>query len=607
MTKLNADGSALVYSTLIGGSGDDKGNGIAIDSSGDVYITGKTNSHSNASCTGPGTPDTGTACCTGVKTGTCVAYPTTAGAFQPQNNSGPMGSGTTNGFVTKLNPTGSALVYSTYLGGSSGADGANHIAVDSSLNAYVTGGSKSTDFPTTKGAFQTTNKAATTKQGSCYVTELNAAGSDLVYSTFLGGTGNNLSEGDSGDGIAVDSSGHAYVTGSAYSADFPTTAGAFQTTNNSATNSLNNAFITKVNVTGTGLDYSSYLGGSGGDSGNAITIDSSGNAYVTGQTSSTDFPTTPGAFQTTNSAAMNGGSNAFITKLNGGGSALDYSTYLGGSSGAGGNFNGSGDQANGIAVDSSGNAYVTGIAVSDDFPVTMGAFQTTNKAASGGSNAFVAQIATQQTPTATATATATSSVTPTATATATATGSATPTATATATATGSATATATATATKSATPTATATATATRSATPTATTSPTPTASPTPVAGKLTISPTTLSFGTVTVNSPKVKMMKITNAGKISRTSTPPSILVEMESTSGSPIPSPFSVTTQCSNDELRPSGKGVPTGETFCNVSVQFKPTQAVSYSGMLTIFDNLEPSEMQAVPLSGKGKAAK
>jgi len=102
-------------------------------------------------------------------------------------------------------------------------------------------------------------------------------------------------------------------------------------------------------------------------------------------------------------------------------------------------------------------------------------------------------------------------------------------------------------------------------------------------------------------------MMKITNAGKISRTSTPPSILVEMESTSGSPIPSPFSVTTQCSNDELRPSGKGVPTGETFCNVSVQFKPTQAVSYSGMLTIFDNLEPSEMQAVPLSGKGKAAK
>ena len=159
--------------------------------------------------------------------------------------------------------------------------------------------------------------------------------------------------------------------------------------------------------------------------------------------------------------------------------------------------------------------------------------------------------------------------------------------------------TATATATATATPTATATATATMTATPTATV--------TPVPGKLKISPKKLNFGTVKVNTPKIKTVKITNTGKTSKKSQPPQILIESESETGTPTPSPFSISTQCADVELQPGGKGVPKSETFCNVAVQFEPTQAVSYTGTLTISDNLEPAEMQTVQLSGKGKAAK
>ena len=174
------------------------------------------------------------------------------------------------------------------------------------------------------------------------------------------------------------------------------------------------------------------------------------------------------------------------------------------------------------------------------------------------------------------------------------------------------TATATATATKTATPTATrtttptATATATSTATPTSTATATPSAMVTPVAGKLRVSPKKLKFGTVTVNNPVIKTVTVTNTGKTSKKNHPLPITIEMESTSGSPMPSPFSVTTQCS-EQLLPHGKGVPKPETMCKVGVQFKPTQAVPYSGTLTIVDNLAPSEMQTVQLTGKGKALK
>jgi hypothetical protein len=208
------------------------------------------------------------------------------------------------------------------------------------------------------------------------------------------------------------------------------------------------------------------------------------------------------------------------------------------------------------------------------------------------------------TPTATSTRTATLTATPPATPATTATSTATATPTATPTGTATVTATATSTTKATATATATPTVTATATPTPTGTIGATPTSTPTPVAGKLKVSPKTLKFGSVTVNQSKTKTVTVTNIGKTSKKKHPLPILIEMETTSGSPKPSPFSVTMQCSDDYLMPKGKGVPKSETTCKVAVQFTPTQAVSYSGTLTILDNLEPSEMQTVQITGKGK---
>jgi len=383
VTKLSPDGSALVYSTLLGGTyapapGATAASAIAIDSSGYAYVTGKTTSGN---------------------------FPTTPGAFQVQNNSNT----SSNAFVTKLNTTGTALVYSTYLGGSGspyGSDGGTGITVDSAGHSYVTGVAYSNDFPTTGGAFRTANSGFS----DAFVTELKTDGSGLVYSTYLGG-----SQPDSATGIAIDSSGSAYVTGDTQSSDFPTTAGAFQRTLKTI---YGNVFVTKLKANGSGLVYSTYLGGvgdtdddvidyPGGDYANGITVDSFGNAYVTGWTFSTNFfcsgparpdtccsgagtgtcsfPTTADAFQPTNhgSNLENPISNAFVTKVNADGSGLVYSTYLGGSMA---NFN---DYGVGIAIDSAGDAYVTGLASSTDFPTTKGAFQTTG---GSDSDAFVTKL-----------------------------------------------------------------------------------------------------------------------------------------------------------------------------------------------------------------------
>ena len=320
--------ASLVYSTYLGGSGHsglgDDGAGIVVDSSGKAYVAGTTFSSN---------------------------FPTTSGAFQTTNNGAAHATGV--GFVTELNSTGTALIYSTYLGGSGtqhvGGDKVAGIALGSSGKVYVTGSTYSADFPTTSGAFQTSNNAAALSASNAFVTELNSTGTALNYSTYLGGSGGG---GDKGFGIAVDSSGDAYITGAANSTDFPTTSGAFQTSNNGH----GVAFVTELNSTGTGLNYSTYLGGSGGDAGAGIAVDSSGDAHVTGSTFSTDFPTTSGAFQTSNNAAAISASNAFVTELNSTGTALNYSTYLGGS----GDANGGGDAGAGIAVDSSHNTYVTG-------------------------------------------------------------------------------------------------------------------------------------------------------------------------------------------------------------------------------------------------------
>jgi hypothetical protein len=207
------------------------------------------------------------------------------------------------------------LVYSTFLGGSVQADSGAGIAVDGAGNAYVTGYTQSTNFPTAN-PLQASN--ATTSiffYGNAFVTKINAAGSVLVYSTYLGGSGD-----DHGYSIAVDTGGKAYVTGFTLSRNFPI-AHALQASNGGSYD----AFVTKINGAGSALVYSTYLGGNGVDSGNGIVVDGSGSAYVTGATSSTNFPT-GSALQASNG----GGNDAFVTKINGAGSALVYSTYLGG-------------------------------------------------------------------------------------------------------------------------------------------------------------------------------------------------------------------------------------------------------------------------------------
>jgi uncharacterized protein (TIGR03437 family) len=343
VSKLNASGTALLYSTYLGGGNDDQGNGIAVDASGNAYVTGWTLS---------------------------TNFPTTAGAVQTTSG------GANDAFVTKLNSTGTAIAYSTYLGGN-GNDVANGIAVDSSGSAYVTGITNSSNFPTTSGAFQTAFGGGSTpaSNGDAFVTKLNTTGTAFSYSTYLGGNGL-----DYGNAIALDSSGNAYVTGSTLSTNFPTTTGALQTAFGGASStsaSLGDAFVTKLNSAGAAVMYSTYLGGNGGDAGTGIAVDSSGNAYVAGSTQSTNFPSV-NPFQ----AALAGSQNAFISKVNSTGSALAYSTYLGGT-GA--------DQANSIALDSSGNAYVTGATSSTNFPLTSGAFQI--NFAGGSNDAFVANLA----------------------------------------------------------------------------------------------------------------------------------------------------------------------------------------------------------------------
>ena len=269
--KLDTSGSGLVFSTFLGGSGNEYGYSITVDSIGNIYVTGNTTS-----------PD----------------FPTTTGAFDRTYHGGNWDGDI---FVTKLNPSGSQLVYSTFLGGSSNDYGYS-ITVDTRGNAYVTGKTYSTDFPTTAESFDVTSNGAGWYYGDAFVTKLNPSGSGLVYSTYLGG-----SDKDCGRSIAVDENGNAYVTGETISTDFPTTAGAL----NKNIIGYYDAFVTRLNASGSGLIYSSYLGGSNNDYGKSIVLDASGNAYVTGYTESFDFPITNGAFDTTS----NGYSDVFVTKM----------------------------------------------------------------------------------------------------------------------------------------------------------------------------------------------------------------------------------------------------------------------------------------------------
>jgi hypothetical protein len=254
----------------------------------------------------------------------------------------------------------SDLLYSTLLGGWSGDDGLA-IAVDGGGSAYVAGSTLSYDFPTTPGAFETDYSHG---GHDAFVAKLNPVGSGLVYATFLGGNKDECNYGGYPFvlcSLAVDGNGNAYIAGLTLSADFPTTPGALNRTPGGA----QDVFVTKLNPGGTALVYSTYLGGTRNEYGYAIAVDSDENAYVTGATASLDFPTTPGAYDTTTT----GSSDAFIVKLNPTGSALHYATFLGGDDEA--------DSGRAIALDENRNVYVTGVTCSGDFPTTPGALKRT--------------------------------------------------------------------------------------------------------------------------------------------------------------------------------------------------------------------------------------
>jgi uncharacterized repeat protein (TIGR01451 family) len=401
VTKINAAGSALVYSTYLSGNDDDEGNGIAVDGDGYAYVTGATDS-TNFPTQNPlqdrgGMEDAfvaklnadGSALVyssylggSGLEDGGSIAVDGDGNAYVTGTAfSGGWLAGTYNGnceaFVVKVNASGSALVYGTYLGGSSDDFGVG-IAVSGS-NAYVLGQTFSGNFPTASPL-----QASYGGFGDAFVAKLNDSGSALLYSTYLGGSGKDYSY-----GIAV-SDGNAYVTGQTESADFPTTLGAFDTTcgtdgecnNNTGFYSYGDAFVAKLNDSGSALLYSTYLGGSGVDKGYSIAVDAGGGIYVTGDTDSADFPAY-GSLQ-----FYAGGSDAFVTKLKADG-ALAYSTYLGGDSG---------DYGTGVAaitLDSTTYAVVTGITFSEDFP-TENPLQATH--GGGEADAFVVKLVGEETP-----------------------------------------------------------------------------------------------------------------------------------------------------------------------------------------------------------------
>ncbi len=348
VAKLNADGSQLIYSTYLGGSGPegDGASALAVDDAGNAYLTGFT---------------------------TSADFPVTKGAFQKTNH------GATNAFVTKLNPDGTGLVYSTYLGGQQ-ADSGSALALDALGHVYVTGQTSSNDFPTTEQAFQKTNRGFSGGGYNAFITKLNASGSALEYSTYLGGSANldNLNPGAFASALALDIYDDAYIAGSVSSDDFPVTRGAFQTKNKATDTPSLTAFVTKLNPEGSGLVYSTYLGGTGADQAKTLGVDGSGNAYIAGFTGSSDFPVSAGAFQTSTPDSFG---TSFVTELDPAGAELIYSTFLGGTFPYG--------SAASLAVDGSGIlVYVAGSTGSPDFPVTEGAFQTT--ASDGG--AFVAKL-----------------------------------------------------------------------------------------------------------------------------------------------------------------------------------------------------------------------
>jgi Beta-propeller repeat len=336
VAKLSADGSRLIYSTYLGGNGYEAEAAITVDLAGAAYIAGTTAS---------------------------VDFPV-VNALQPTLPENRLAA-----FVTKFAPDGSALLYSTYLGGTQQGAGARDIAVDSLGAAYVTGWKTSADFPLV-------NPLPGTGGGvDAFVSKLAPDGMSLIYSTFLGGSGS-----DWGLGIAIDAGGAAYVTGNTDSGDFPTM-NAVQPQSDGGVD----AFVVKIAPEGGAMIYGTYLGGLGHDSGYGIAVDTAGAAHVTGRTESADFPTM-NALQ----PALSGRVDAFVSLLSPNGEALVYSTYLGGSKEEGARFRFLGFPTSmAITVDFTGATYVTSWTRSKDFPTTTSLFA---RCRGGDSDAFVVKI-----------------------------------------------------------------------------------------------------------------------------------------------------------------------------------------------------------------------
>jgi len=404
VAKLNSSGTAAAYVTLIGGVGGDSiGSTIAVDSAGNIYMAGATDSASFYADTSylnyyPGSSVDGFV----MKFDNLAqnvsfshyfggsGYDVFNGlALDAEDNVYLVGStnspdllvgpalttlrGPSNAFVVGFTSAGAAF-YSTYLGGS-GSDFGNAIAVDSTGDAFVTGSTTSSNFPVTSGAFQSTLKGG----ADAFVAKIGAPGGALIYSTYLGGSGN-----DEGNGIAVDKSGAVYITGDTASTDFPLL-GAYQSTYGGG---ASDAFVTRLAGSGQTLLYSTYLGGSGADIGSAIAIDPTGNAYITGNTTSTNYPTSD-AFQSSNQ----GTTNAIVTGLNASGSGLLFSSYLGGNGTAtlpAGSTN-YGDYGTAVALNCAAGLVVAGVTTSTNFPTTSGS--VTPSYPGDAPDAFVAQIA----------------------------------------------------------------------------------------------------------------------------------------------------------------------------------------------------------------------
>ncbi len=385
VSKLNEDGSALIYSTELGSA---YPSGIAVDAAGSAYVTGEVDSNNFPTVNAYQSKLSGTSAAFVTKlspSGTKLEYSTffggdygrgdaiavdTAGSAYVVGYSGPrlpVVTAITTGtgpYVAKFSPTGSSLIYSTYITGSSDNDLVYGIAVDPAGEAILTGAAESPDFPIVHGLYPTCIGRESATCDDVYVTKVNAAGNSLVYSTFLGA--------GSGMSVATNASGDAFVTGYAFKQGFPVVNALYPSTNLRGA-----AFVTRLNPAGSALVYSTFLGGSVDDTGDSIAVDQYSNAYVGGYTTN-NFPIVD-AVQPHFAGGMR---DAFISKLNASGSALLYSTYLGGSD----------DEAmQALGIDFSGNVYVTGATLSHDFP-TKNPLQAQADPDSAGYNSFISKI-----------------------------------------------------------------------------------------------------------------------------------------------------------------------------------------------------------------------